>query len=137
MSEKELSGSCLCGAIRYRVQGPWLRFVHCHCSRCRKVTGAAHATNLFAESSNFRWISGQENAARYDLPNAARFATSFCRTCGARVPHASRDGRNYVVPAGSLDEAPDMKPQGRIFWGSRAPWSCEDDLPKFEGAPQR
>ena len=47
MSERELAGGCLCGAIKYTVHGPFLRFLHCHCARCRKVTGSAHATNLF------------------------------------------------------------------------------------------
>ena len=137
MSDKELSGSCLCGNMRYRVRGPWLRFVHCHCSRCRKVSGGSHATNLFVEAGNLRFVSGEGQTGRYDLPTAARFATSFCKTCGARVPHLGRDGKNWVVPAGSLDEAPDIKPSARIFWGSRAPWSCEDALPRFEEAPQR
>jgi len=41
-----------------------------------------------------------------------------------------------VIPAGSLDEEPPMKPQARIFWGSRTGWTCGDDVPTFEAYPQ-
>lgn len=137
MSEEEISGSCLCGEVRYRVRGPWIRFVHCHCSRCRKATGGAHATNLFAPPDNLRWLSGESSVIRYDLPTASSFATAFCRSCGAPLPHVTRSGSAWVLPAGSLDEEPSLSPQGRIFWHSRASWSCAgDDLPRYEGYPE-
>ena len=135
MDERELSGSCLCGTVHYRVCGPWLRFAHCHCSRCRKATGSAHATNLFAQADHFRWTAGESEVRRYDLPTAARFCTSFCSKCGSRVPSLARDGKTIIIPAGSLDEAPEIRPQARIYWGSRVTWSCDgDDLPRFETA---
>ena len=133
MEEKELSGSCLCGAVHYRVRGPWLRFMHCHCSRCRKATGTGHASNIFTNSENFRWVQGEDQARRYELPTAARFTNTFCSLCGSRLPSVSRDGKTVNVPAGSLDEVPAATPQARIYWGSRMPWSCADELPKFEG----
>jgi hypothetical protein len=137
MEEMELGGSCLCGAVNYRVRGPWLRFMHCHCSRCRKVTGTGHASNLFTMAENFRWTKGEREVRRYELPSAARFTTSFCNQCGGRLPSVSRDGKTVNIPAGSLDDTPAMKPQARIFWDSRAPWSCEDAIPRFEDAPPR
>ena len=134
MEEKELAGSCLCGAVHYRVRGPWLRFLHCHCSRCRKVTGTGHASNIFTHSQNFRWVQGEGEVRRYELPTAARFTNTFCSQCGSRLPSVSRDGKSVNVPAGSLDEAPDAMPQGRIYWGSRMPWSCDDGMVKHEGS---
>jgi hypothetical protein len=48
------------------------------------------------------------------------------------VPRLSRDGQRAVIPAGSLDDAPSVQPTARIFWDSRAPWSCMgDELPRF------
>jgi hypothetical protein len=42
-------GSCLCGAVRFEVEGEFQRFYLCHCGHCRKDTGSApHAANLFA-----------------------------------------------------------------------------------------
>lgn len=138
MGGQELSGSCLCGTVKFSVGGPWVRFMQCYCSRCRKATGSAHATNLFAHADNFRWTAGEENVGRYDVPSAGSFASGFCRHCGGKIPHRSRNGKVFVIPAGSLDQPPDIKPQARIFWGSRADWVCEgEELPRFEGSAQQ
>jgi hypothetical protein len=130
-----LEGSCLCGSVAYRVRMPHLQFVHCHCQRCRKATGTGHATNLYVERANFEWVHGEEFTTRFDLPSAASFATTFCRRCGSPLPHHTRSGRTVVVPAGSLDAHPPVAPQGRIFWESRAEWSCCDDEPTFATYP--
>ena len=136
VSSDVFAGSCLCGAVSYRVRAPFLQFAHCHCQRCRKATGTGHATNLYFERGNFEWLSGEDLATRYDLPSAKSFATTFCRTCGSPLPHHTRSGRTVVVPAGSLDNSPTISPQARIFWQSRATWACaEDDIPKFSTYP--
>ena len=33
------SGGCLCGGVRYRVQGPLRPILQCHCEMCRRATG--------------------------------------------------------------------------------------------------
>ncbi len=130
---EQIEGGCLCGITRYRVTGPWIRFVHCHCSRCRKATGTGHATNLFAGPDNLEWIAGESYVARYDLPTAKSFAVCFCKTCGSPLPHLARNGSVWVIPAGSLDREPSVRPSARIFWPSRASWSCSgEDLPCFD-----
>src|SRR5205814_1691578 len=60
MSDGVLSGSCLCGAVAYKVRGPFLRFAHCHCGRCRKATGTGHASNIYVDPANFEWVAGRE-----------------------------------------------------------------------------
>lgn len=132
-----LSGGCLCGSVAYRVRSPFKQLAHCHCSRCRKATGAAYATNLYVDPGNFEWIRGEELTVRYDLPSARSFATTFCRSCGSPLPHHTRSGRTMVIPAGSLDEPPREAPQAHIFWGSRLPWvHVDDDVPKFDTYPE-
>lgn len=128
-----VSGSCLCGAIRFEITPPSTAFRYCHCSRCQKVTGAAHAANLFLPQSQFKWLAGESLARHFDLPGAKRFAVSFCTQCGTRVPHKIAGTENMLIPAGVLDAEPDLKPEGSIFWASKAPWYVETpDLPKFE-----
>ena len=132
MASDTLDGSCLCGAVTYTIRAPFLRFAHCHCARCRKATGTGHSTNLYVAPDRFAWTSGQDLAVRFDLPTARSFATTFCRHCGAPLPHHTRSGREVVVPAGSLDQAPEMAVQARNFWDSRAAWSCAgDDVPRY------
>jgi hypothetical protein len=124
MTTDILRGSCLCGSVRFEVRKPYLRFAHCYCQRCRKATGSSHATNLYVAPPQFSWVAGESGAKRYDLPNAASFATMYCTSCGGPLPHFTRSGREVVIPAGTLDTPPDAAPDRNIFWGSRAPWSC-------------
>lgn len=134
MTDTSLSGSCLCGSVRYQVEGALLRFVHCHCRRCRKATGTGHATNVIFKSKDIEWQTGKELVGSYKVPDAERFATAFCKNCGGPLPRGS--GEIVVIPAGSLDRAPDTVPSGRIFWDSRAEWSCEAGaLPTFSEYP--
>ncbi len=133
MTDDTIEGGCLCGAVRYEVRKPFLRFAHCHCSRCRQATGSSHATNLYVLLEQLRWLRGEEQVRRYDLPTAKSFSTTFCTKCGAPLPHHTRSRTEWVVPAGSVDGDPGLTPQTNIFWGSRPPWSCADvDLPKHD-----
>ena len=133
MSAEVLRGGCLCGAVTYQVEGPFLRSAHRHCSRCRRATGSAHASNLYLDPSRFRWVSGKASTRRYHLPSARSLATTFCTKCGAPLPHHTRSGREIVVPAGSLHEEPNLNPQCHIFFESRPGWSCANEgVSRFE-----
>ncbi len=137
MSEVLLEGSCLCGAVKYRVSGAVERFYHCHCSRCRKATGTGHASNLLVSpESSLTWLAGEELLSRYKVPEAKRFYNCFCSRCGGPVPRTVPELDAVLVPAGSLDSEPPVLPQGRIFQDSRAQWSCAGDgLPVYAEYP--
>ena len=127
MTSTPLRGSCLCGAVRYEATGEARRFLHCHCSRCRKATGTGHASNLFLHSGTLRWLSGEEHVRSFKVPEAQRFTNAFCEVCGSRVPRQAPGGDIVMIPAGSLDDEPPIQPQARIFESSRASWSCAGD----------
>lgn len=124
-----LRGSCLCGTVRYEVDEPLEHFLYCHCTRCRKATGTAHAANAIVKPGAFRWTAGVDNVTRYDLPTARSFAASFCRTCGSPMPHLTRSEKRVIVPAGALDDVPASKPSIHAYWASRADWLT--DAPKL------
>ncbi len=125
MTERVLRGGCLCGEVRFEVTLPLARFVYCFCSRCRKATGSERATNLYVSPAQLSWTQGEKSVRRWDLPTAKSFATAFCTRCGCPVPHATRSGREVIVPAGSLDDPPPGAPGERSEWESRAPWVRE------------
>jgi hypothetical protein len=125
MSDITLAGSCLCGSVAYELRGDARRFFHCHCERCRKSSGGAHASNIILKLQEITWTAGEQLTRRYKVPEAERFAVVFCSECGSPLPRVSPDGKIAVVPAGSLDHEPDVRPQARIFAGSRAEWSCD------------
>jgi len=136
MNEQTITGSCLCGIVKYQITGPFKIFQYCHCSRCRKFTGSAFSPNIFVPPERFNWLSGEEFVERYEHPDAKYFATSFCSRCGSSLPWEVQGGRNIVVPAGTLDEKPDIEPFQNIFWNSKAPWykdpstlQCYDEFP--------
>jgi hypothetical protein len=123
-------GSCLCGGVTYAVDLPFERFYLCHCSRCRKATGTAHSSNALVKADALHWLQGQDLVARYDLPTAQSFATSFCRRCGSPLPHLTRSGRSAILPAGSFDGEIDSKPDRHVHFASRANWYAHgDELP--------
>lgn len=124
MAEAPLAGSCLCGGVKFEVTAPFTAFRYCHCSRCQKASGSAHAANIFVPKAQFAWRAGEALIKKFDLPTAQRFAVWFCTQCGSRVPHQPKGREDMLIPAGLLDNAPaDMpRPENSIFWGSRAKW---------------
>ncbi len=138
MPEEAIGGACVCGAVRYSIRAPFLAFQLCHCSRCRKATGSAHAANLFVRTDQLVWEAGEEHVRRYELPEARYWSHCFCDTCGSSLPWLSRTGKAWIVPAGTLDGDPGAQPSRNIYWASRAPWYVHvSELPTFDEAPPR
>ena len=109
LSEKTLNGECLCGEVSWKMNGPYEFFGMCQCSRCRKVTGAAFATNLFVKPEQFVWLSGENNRGEFALPSPNTFGNAFCHNCGSRVPRQTSRGW-MLLPLGSSIESPIIKP---------------------------
>jgi hypothetical protein len=130
-SDGRVGGSCLCGAVAYDFEPPIDGWYSCHCSRCRRARGGAHASNAFLDVRRFRWLRGEEQVATFALPEAERFAQSFCRTCGGKAPRVNVAAGYVAIPAGTLDDDPGRRPDRHIFVASKAPWfEIADDLPQ-------
>jgi hypothetical protein len=129
-------GHCLCGAIAFELSGEPERLHNCHCSRCRRARGAAHATNAFFQRGQLNWLSGEGNIVNYKLPEAKRFGQAFCRDCGSTMPRVVASTGYVVAPCGSLDTPPGIPVQSHIFVGSKAPWhEITDQIPQWETLP--
>ena len=136
MSDLNLSGSCLCGSIAFEISGTAKAFYHCHCSRCRKASGTGHASNVILQPDSVTWTAGMNLLRTYKVPEAKRFRTCFCGNCGSPMPRVAADNSVAVVPAGSLDVDPGIRPEAQIMSGSRAAWSCDgSELPSFDTYP--
>jgi len=121
----------LCGGIRYEVDRFAGSVVNCHCSMCRKATGAAFRTRVSVPSAAFRWLQGEELVSRYESsPGQTR---TFCRVCGATLPTFFRDHPEVIgLPLGSLDDDPGIRPTAHVMVASKAPWfEITDTLPQF------
>jgi hypothetical protein len=82
----------------------------CQCSRCRKATGAAFATNLFVKAEQFKWLSGKEMVDEYVMEEPNTFGNAFCKKCGSRSPRFSSARGWMMAPLGSTMESPEIEP---------------------------
>jgi hypothetical protein len=129
-------GSCLCGEVTYEIEGDFENFYLCHCERCRKDTGSAYAANLFSSTAKLRWLSGQEKSKTFNFRSEGHIK-SFCTNCGSALPNIQMNGKLLVVPAGSIDSDINIRPQGHIYYASKANWDTElEKVPKFEELPK-
>jgi len=127
------TGSCVCGAVAFEVKPPYRFFQYCHCSRCRKRSGSIHAANLAAPADQVAFVRGEEHVKRFELPTAAGWSNAFCGVCGSGLPWKTRNGKAWIVPAGTLDDDPVERPTRNVWVGSRAPWEVTaSSLPEFE-----
>ena len=126
-----LCGSCLCGQVRFALDAPPQFINHCHCGMCRKAHGAAFGSFVHADGLAFRWLAGETLVERYESsPGTDR---AFCRVCGSNLPVLEEEGTHVIIPAGTLDDDPGVKPIVHIHVASKAPWyPIEGGLPRFD-----
>ncbi len=130
------SGSCLCGAVTWRLEGSLRAARYCHCGNCRKFSGAAAAAWAMADTAGLRVTRGASDVQRFDSGRGLR---CFCRHCGSVLWFESLEQPNTVAVAlGSLDSGAVTPPQVHIFTASRADWdTIADALPQHAEYPGR
>src|SRR4051794_22856025 len=129
-----MRGSCLCGGLRYEVTGSLHRVIHCHCSMCRKATGAAFRTRAGVRTAEFRWTQGEALLGRY--PSSPGENRTFCTACGATLVTLFRDHPETLgLALGTLDDDPCVRAVAHVYVASKAPWfEITDGLPQYPGA---
>ena len=132
--ERPVRGTCLCGGVRFEIIAPFRRANYCHCSRCRKHSGAAALAQGRIPRDGFRLLQGGELIEAYRPPDG--MTKAFCRVCGSSLFGGSwPEGPEVSIRLGVLDGDPSVSPQYRSFVGSKADWEqlCGDGLPRFAG----
>ncbi|HEY0523026.1 MAG TPA: GFA family protein [Stellaceae bacterium] len=126
MDEVSHSGGCLCGAVRYRAAGAPTGTSICHCTQCRRQTGAPFAAFASFPAERVALLAGQPAVYRA-TPGVVR---EFCPACGSTL-FWRRDGDGKIdVFLGSLDDPAAMPPPAAQLWiAHRLPW-----LPSLPGA---
>ena len=127
------TGGCLCGAIRYKINGPIRDIVYCHCSQCRKAQGSAFATNGIVGSDDFEILDGTDLLTGYEsTPGQTKY---FCGTCGSPIMSRAASSPDQVrVRVGTVDTDIAERPVAHIFVTSKANWEdIAGDLPQYEG----
>jgi hypothetical protein len=99
------TGGCLCGAVRYKVEGKPRDVLECHCTMCRKTHGHVAAYTAvpkaaleMTDATGLRWYVSSDKARR-----------GFCGTCGSSL-FWDPTGKDYIaVAAGTLDAPTGLK----------------------------
>ena len=124
-------GSCLCGGVRFEIDGPLAGIQLCHCSQCRRAQGSAFAANLPVRAEDFRLVAGAPKAYA-SSPGKERV---FCGACGSPViSRLTADPSQVRVRAGLLDAPVAARPVFHFLTDSKADWwTIEGDLPQYPG----
>lgn len=125
-----IKGGCLCGRVRYEIDGPLFDASHCHCSMCRRQHGAAFATYAQFDPGHFRWVAGEDRVKSYEADGGGGWW--FCADCGSSLA-GSEGGTIGSITLGSVDGDPGLRPASHIFVASRAGWDeITDDIPQYD-----
>lgn len=125
-------GGCLCGAIRYRSTAAPVRGVICHCSMCRRHSGAPVLAFVHFPVESFSWLMAEP--ARYQSSEFAE--RGFCPECGSTVSmHEAVLADRVQIAVGSLDEPNRVRPDDHVWTNDQIEWfEVSDDLPRFPGS---
>ena len=123
-----MTGSCLCGAIRFNVTAPVTDLRACHCTSCQKASGAGGSVNAVLPSAAFQITQGTPK--RYDAraDSGRTLYRYFCGDCGSPIysQRATEHNNLVVVRAGLFDSKEGMRIKANIWTRSAAPWAHLD-----------
>jgi hypothetical protein len=131
-NEVVFEGGCLCGSVRYRATSAPIRGVICHCSMCRRHSGAPMLAFVHFQASDFTWTGNEP--ARY---RSSEFAErGFCAHCGSTLSmHEAVLADRVQIVVGSLDEPQRVHIDDHVWTQQQLPWlRIDDSLPRFSAS---
>ena len=123
-----MDGGCLCGAVRFTIEGSVRDVVYCHCGQCRKQTGLYYAASNAANEQIT--ITGEDHITWYRSSDSGR--RGFCKTCGSALFWRSEGSDHLSVMAGAFDEPDRLKAGFHIYCDDKAGfYSIDDGLKQY------
>ena len=136
MAGEPLTGGCLCGGVRFRIDAPLVVASYCHCTRCQRRTGTASSAQARIAPGSLAITQGEQLVRAYWPPDG--FAKMFCEACGSALWSQSQDDPDVMsVRLGAFDGDPGIRPSWRQFVAYSAPWEAvpDDGLPRHDERP--
>jgi hypothetical protein len=129
VQESAQEGGCLCGAVRFRVTGPLREIIACHCSMCRRATGAFVAATAAADDNLA--VNGAGSLSWYGSSNEAE--RGFCARCGSNLFWRRPGSGRTSILAGSLDQPTGLRIARHIFVADKGDfYEIGDGAPRHE-----
>jgi hypothetical protein len=125
-----ITGSCLCGAVAFRIDGPLGPIAVCHCGMCRKQTGSNYpCTNAVREQVSF---TASDGLKWYRSSEASR--RGFCGACGSALFFEDLGVDRLWILAGALDDSSGLRIAEHIYVADKPNWyKIADDAPQYAG----
>ncbi len=115
-------GGCLCGAVRYEVDGPPVVVAHCHCINCQKASGSSHSTGAMFRDEQIR-LTGNVAEYKYKADSGHEVTRVFCPTCSSSILGHNTGMMGFsTITLGTLDDSSEFEPQVTIFARNRKAW---------------
>jgi GNAT superfamily N-acetyltransferase len=127
-----IAGRCFCGAIRYRAASRPSEVSYCHCSICRRTSGAPMVAWATFARDALTFVSGTPA----ELRSSDTAVRTFCSACGTALTFRELARPRLIdVTVCSLEHPDAIAPTEHIWTSSQLPWlNVEDDLPRFPRA---
>ncbi|HIG36701.1 MAG TPA: hypothetical protein EYQ12_03770 [Oceanospirillaceae bacterium] len=131
-----ISGSCLCGQVKYKATAVPLFQAHCHCDDCRKNCGSAFAALVFVPAESLNW-QGETKTYSHKADSGHTMTKHFCSNCGSQL-FGENDAKadRMHIKVGTLDDANWFHPQCNVWASSRLPSTAiNPDVKDFATMP--
>ena len=124
-----LDGGCYCGFVRYRVEGTPVHETLCHCSSCRRASGAPMVAWFSVPIEGYRVVSGEPVSFR----SSRRATRSFCPRCGTPLTYQADAFPDEIdVTTCSLDVPERVPPRDHTRTSAKLPRvELDPRLPAF------
>ena len=120
----QVTGGCLCGAIRYESSEEPFAVAYCHCDACKKALGSVLGVFAFFRAATFRFTKGSPKV-RQSSDVAER---AFCGECGTPIYMRYLHDKDLGLMVGSLDHPEKWPPNLYHYCSDRmVPWLRIDD----------
>lgn len=117
----DITGSCGCNAVRFKLNSAPKAVVNCHCNFCRKHNGSAFSTYAVVAESALEITDGQDNITFFEW--AENGLKHFCKRCGTPIYNKNAKYPGLcMIPIGVIDASANMAPTANIFCESQLTW---------------
>ena len=124
------TGSCLCGAVKYRLMGPLRPVVACHCGQCQKTSGH-HVAATSVNRKDFELL--KERGLKW-FSSSLRVRRGFCLECGGNLFWDNTELPTISIFAGTLDQPSGLQLVEHIYVEAKADYyEITDGLPQRQG----
>jgi hypothetical protein len=131
---EQVTGGCMCGAVRYEVIGDPFSVIHCHCLSCRRHTGAPVVTLAGFKQDQVRFTAGERRIYE-SSPGVGR---AYCGQCGTPLTWEGDGGELGPIVEfhiSTFDDPDVFVPQYHVHHDERIAWfDVADGLPRYHAS---